>query len=78
MARKYAEGAAVVGDSQTFRTPELSLRQYYALHAPPPPSWWRVGNAIDQARWSWTWADAMVKAESNPTTPESAESRPRT
>ena len=57
--------------SNDFYTPGLSLRDYFATHAPPPPGWWieqygattslsEHGKLI--ADWSWTYADAMLAA----------------
>jgi hypothetical protein len=50
--------------------PELSERAYYALHAPTPPSFWRIRTPLDHARWCWTWADAMLQTRDEATAPE--------
>ena len=73
MAQEYTTGASMVmGRDDPILVPEMSLRDYFALHAPPPPNWWKYRTPIDAAMWCWTWADAMVKARTMQTTPESA------
>lgn len=49
----------------------MSLRDYFATHAPPPPDWWihsyadrandldSVANVI--AQWNYAYADAMLR-----------------
>jgi hypothetical protein len=53
--------------------PPMELRDWYALHAPPPPGWWKVRTPLDLARWSWTYADSMIRTRLELTTPETAQ-----
>ena len=45
----------------------MSLREYFAAHAPPPPSGW-IGDRKDKneiyamLEWRWFYADAMLAA----------------
>lgn len=48
----------------------ISLRDYFAVHAPNPPEWWysarrkthpKEGGLERDAAWRWTWADAMLE-----------------
>jgi hypothetical protein len=55
-----------------FPTPTLSLRDQFAIHAPPAPVGWQgtcsdmVGRTLSEreamARWAYAYADAMVDA----------------
>lgn len=40
----------------------MSLRDYFAANAPPPPDRWRGGerDANGMASWAYRWADAML------------------
>jgi hypothetical protein len=46
----------------------MSLRDYFAAHAPPPPNWWMeqcktlVEAANQLTAWSSVYADAMLEA----------------
>jgi len=42
--------------------PGMSLRDYFAVHAPNPPDWWmHDANNEDQFyKWRWHYADAML------------------
>jgi hypothetical protein len=42
----------------------MTLRDYFAAHAPEPPDWWRGGdkNVGDVVAWKWRYADAMLEA----------------
>lgn len=42
----------------------MSLRDYFAAHAPEPPEVWRGGDRglRDIIEWRWYYADAMLKA----------------
>lgn len=42
----------------------MTLRDYFAAHAPLPPEWWRGGDRglSDDIAWRWYYADAMLKA----------------
>jgi hypothetical protein len=79
MSKKFAEGLDLITNApESSRSlPVLREREYYALSAPPPPSWWRVRTPLDSARWCWTWADAMLRTRDEPTQPTSAESERR-
>jgi hypothetical protein len=41
-----------------------TLRDYFAMHAPPPPASWHGGDRDpkDLIEWSWGYADRMMKA----------------
>ena len=41
----------------------MSLRDYFAAHAPNPPENWRKNpdNLFRQTEWRWYYADAMLK-----------------
>jgi hypothetical protein len=66
-------GAAALGLSEAAQAPPaMDLRDWYALHAPAPPSWWKVRTPRDLALWAWTWADALVETRAQPTAPSSA------
>lgn len=53
--------------------PAYSRRMALAMHAPPPPSWWKVRTASEMAIWAWTWADAMLATENVKTIPGGAQ-----
>lgn len=77
-ATAFKTGAALLRDGEdAYTQPPLTRRQYYALHAPPAPDWWKVRNPLDEAHWRWTWADSMLKTEGWPTDPISAKQPPR-
>lgn len=42
----------------------MTLRDYFAAHAPEPPKIWHGGerNISDVIEWRWYYADAMLKA----------------
>lgn len=42
----------------------MSMRDYFAAHAPEPPKIWRGGerSIVDIVQWHWAYADAMLKA----------------
>ncbi len=42
----------------------MTLRDYFAAHAPEPPAAWRGGDKklSDIIAWRWWYADAMLKA----------------
>lgn len=44
--------------------PGMTLRDYFAAHAPEPPRCWRDGDRRlpDVIEWRWYYADAMLKA----------------
>lgn len=41
----------------------MTMRQYYAAHAPEPPDVWRGGDRGlgDIIAWRWWYADAMIR-----------------
>ena len=41
----------------------MSLREYFAAHAPDPPFWWRHDMEHEDQfyRWRWHYADAMLE-----------------
>ena len=43
----------------------MTLRQYYAAHAPEPPKWWGGGeiNLSNIIAWRFTYADCMIQFE---------------
>lgn len=55
--------------NQTFES-GMTLRDYFAAHAPAPPDWWIEGypsSSLDEhgkliAEWNWAYADAMLRA----------------
>lgn len=67
-------GAEALGlrPSEVSLAPPLTEREYYALHAPPAPNWWKLRTPEDYARWCWTWADAMLRTKDLATDPGSA------
>jgi hypothetical protein len=42
----------------------MTLRDYFAAHAPEPVKNWHGGDRsiVDIVQWRWTYADAMLKA----------------
>jgi hypothetical protein len=52
------------GDYATAGHAEMSLRDWFATHAPEPPQEWRGGDRKlpDVIEWRWWYADAMLKA----------------
>ena len=50
------------------RAESVSLRDYFAAHAPEPPQWWSflqreacgAERMAQEARWAYQWADAML------------------
>ena len=44
--------------------PGMTLRDYFAAHAPEPPASWHGGakGLSDVIEWRWWYADAMLKA----------------
>lgn len=70
----YESGASALRSPDVpIEVPKMSLRQHFALSAPPPPEWWRIRTPLDSARWCWAWADALLKTQAEVTTPDSAE-----
>jgi hypothetical protein len=64
--------SALDGPTEKVVDPALPVRDFYALHAPPPPSWWKVRTPLEHAHWCWTWADAMMTVRDQATDPASA------
>lgn len=56
----FSDGAAMEASEG------MSLRDYFAAHAPPPPDWWHGGQdrTADIAEWKWNYADEMLRARS--------------
>lgn len=49
--------------------PGMSLRDWFATHAPEPPETWWGGGRIDgagYALWAYQYADAMLEAREKP------------
>jgi hypothetical protein len=47
---------------------QLTVRDHFALHAPPPGSWHRVKSIEDLIAWNYRWADLMMIERSKPVT----------
>lgn len=55
-------GTRVTGEVQ-FSEPGMSLRDYFAAHAPPAPDGWGSSYDFSEDRcadWAYTYADAML------------------
>ena len=57
-------GTAFPVTTSTRYTKGMSLRDYFAAHAPNPPKGWNGGEkeVEDIIEWRWYYADAMLKA----------------
>ena len=58
-------GPAFPGEQQTnWTNPGMTLRDYFAAHAPNPPETWKAkkDEAANIIEWRWAYADAMLKA----------------
>ena len=70
MSSKDKDSPAFPGWTQNHYTDQrpvggMSVRDYFAAHAPTPPDTWRPGDirsAAAIAEWAWQYADAMLKA----------------
>lgn len=51
------------GDGTAARADGMTLRDYFAAHAPEPPNSWRGGerSISDITQWRWWYADSMLK-----------------
>lgn len=72
MSAQIKDGGAAfpVKNAAEWQSHGMTLRAYFAAHAPAPPDWWIEGypsSSLDEhgkliAEWNWAYADAMLRA----------------
>ena len=61
----FPQGYDYINDIPLVSPTGMSLRDYFAAHAPDVPAWWRAAplDAVaNMTAWRWAYADAMLEA----------------